>query len=572
MKRISGIVKIVTEAAIAATIAICGMNTPVDAAECFDAEECFKTEECIDAAECLDSVEFMQEEENIDDDMPSSDMLGQTSEGKGYSFDDSTGTLTCKAGFPAKCPDTINPNAVKKVVIQSGVTSVEDRGFYRCENLTSVNISDTVSDLGKSSFAKCISLGTIGIPGSVKTVGDSAFYGCTNLTKVYLSNGVSTVGDCAFSQCTHLQNVTVPGSVQTIGFMVFSHCTDLSSLTISSGVTTIGRSAFSGCEGLVSVKLPDSISTIEESAFYDCSSLQSINIPYGITRIPMYGFYGCKSLQSISFPNSVVGLGHYSFAFCNSLKTIQGGAGIKEAGTQTFYYTGGGALPTVIHQGAGVGLKNYKWQNDARTVTYKNMPNNSKSTGPVKEPTDAADRYADVFTNRWYVNAVRYVTDKKLMSGTGAGKFAPDAPCTRAMFVQIIYNMEKNPGAGASPFYDVENGKWYTSAVSWAYATGITSGKAPGLFGPNDNVTRETVAQFLMNYAKKCGLDTLNRTDINKFPDNADISGWASGALSWANSYGIIGGYSNGNLAPRDYCTRAQIAQMIMNFRNAFGI
>lgn len=498
--------------------------------------------------------------------------LEKSYDGKGYIFEDSNGTLTCRPGFPAKCPDSINPSQIKSVIIQKGVNTIDDRGFYRCENLASVSIADSVNYIGKSAFAKCTAIKSVTIPGSVSTIGDSAFFGCKGLSKVSISNGVTTIGDCAFSQCEDLQSVNIPGSVKSVGFMTFYDCLKLSSLSIASGVETIGRSAFNSCTSLVSVSLPDTVSTIEESAFYGCASLTAINLPYGIAHIPTWAFYECERLKSISMPDSVVKIGSRSFYGCNSLGEIQGGAFVKEVGSQAFLNTGNSPLATALHQGAGQGLKGYDWASDNRTVSYKNMPNNTKAKGPKKEPVDPTDKFADVFSNKWYAEAIRYVTKKGIMSGTGERRFEPDAPCTRAMFVQIVYNMENKPAYGTNPFYDVEPGKWYANAIAWAYASGITNGKAPGIFGPNENVTRETVAQFLMNYAKKKGLDTLSRADINSFPDNADISSWAAASLSWANAYGIVKGYSNGNVAPRDICTRAQIAQMIMNFQNAFGL
>lgn len=172
----------------------------------------------------------------------------------------------------------------------------------------------------------------------------------------------------------------------------------------------------------------------------------------------------------------------------------------------------------------------------------------------------------------WYTKAVDYVAKNNIMSGTGGNKFNPEGSCTRSMFVQILYNMEGKPGYDSyNPFSDVAEGKWYSNSVKWAVQNGVTSGKSSSLFGVNDNVDRQSVAQFLMNYAKKRGYDTTAGADLSKYPDNAAISGWARKAVSWANANGIISGYGNGNLAPNDTCTRAQIAQMIMNFQNIFG-
>lgn len=208
---------------------------------------------------------------------------------------------------------------------------------------------------------------------------------------------------------------------------------------------------------------------------------------------------------------------------------------------------------------------------EGRSVPESKKPDDNKPDGKKDDSASHGSGFSDV-GKAWYTKAVDYVAKNNIMSGTGDNKFNPEGSCTRSMFVQILYNMEGKPGYDSfNPFSDVAEGKWYSSSVKWAVQNGVTSGKSSNLFGVNDNVDRQSVAQFLMNYANKRGYDTTARADLSKYPDNAAISGWARNAVSWANANGIISGYGNGNLAPNDTCTRAQIAQMIMNFQNIFG-
>lgn len=109
--------------------------------------------------------------------------------------------------------------------------------------------------------------------------------------------------------------------------------------------------------------------------------------------------------------------------------------------------------------------------------------------------------YDDVPATSWYAGAVRYVAEKGLMSGTGDGKFSPDAPMTRAMLTAVLYRNEGQPPVvDIGAFSDVQ-GSWYASAANWAAASGVVSGYGDGRFGGDDSVTRQDMATILWRYA-----------------------------------------------------------------------
>lgn len=177
--------------------------------------------------------------------------------------------------------------------------------------------------------------------------------------------------------------------------------------------------------------------------------------------------------------------------------------------------------------------------------------------------------FDDIKADKWYKAAIAYAYESGYMNGCGEKKFAPDDSCTRSQFVQIVYNMQDRPGGtDVNPFTDVAKGKWYTNAITWAVANDVTKGTSATTFGIDQKITREEAAQFFMNYAKWCGFDVSKKGVLDQYSDKDQVSAWAknSGALEWATYVGIMKGYSDGRLGPKDLCTRAQIAQMIYNF------
>ncbi len=171
--------------------------------------------------------------------------------------------------------------------------------------------------------------------------------------------------------------------------------------------------------------------------------------------------------------------------------------------------------------------------------------------------------FSDVAEGAWYYDAVRYASENGLMGGYGNGKFGPNDNLSRAQFAQILFNKEGRPVVNYLLRYnDVADGAWYTEAVRWATSQGVVSGYGNGMFGPNDNITREQLAVMLWRYA---GSPAATEKELH-FTDADKASGYALEALRWAVENGVMGGYGNGQLAPQGLATRAQVAQMLMNF------
>ncbi len=171
--------------------------------------------------------------------------------------------------------------------------------------------------------------------------------------------------------------------------------------------------------------------------------------------------------------------------------------------------------------------------------------------------------FSDVAGDAWYYDAVRYASENGLMGGYGNGMFGPNDNLSRAQFAQILFNKEGRPVVNYLLRYnDVADGAWYTEAIRWATSRGIVGGYGNGMFGPNDNITREQLAVMLWRYA---GSPAATDKELH-FTDADKASGYALEALRWAVENGIINGKSGGILDPQGLATRAEAAQILKNF------
>ena len=199
------------------------------------------------------------------------------------------------------------------------------------------------------------------------------------------------------------------------------------------------------------------------------------------------------------------------------------------------------------------------------TVTFR------KDTGLSDCPRDEScpmAKFSDADRNAWYHDGVHYCVENGLMQGYGNGIFGPNDTLSRAMLVQILYNLENRPAvSGESVFSDVAHSAWYADAVNWAAANGIVEGFGNGQYGPEDDITREQLAAILYRYAQYKNYDVSVGEDTNilSYSDAPEVSEYAVPAMQWACGAGIMEGYGD-VLDPTGNATRAQAATMLMRF------
>ncbi|MGO5115488.1 S-layer homology domain-containing protein [Candidatus Avoscillospira sp. LCP25S3_F1] len=163
---------------------------------------------------------------------------------------------------------------------------------------------------------------------------------------------------------------------------------------------------------------------------------------------------------------------------------------------------------------------------------------------------DNAKEFADIHSvNHWAEGAVDFAVARGMFTGTSETTFSPDSNTTRAMLMTVLARFDGVDTSGGSV--------WYEKGMEWAKAKGVSDGS-----NPNGNITREQLATMLWRYAGS----PESSHSLDGCADADKISGYALEAMRWANENGIINGYGNGLLGVKDNATRAQVAQMLMNF------
>lgn len=178
------------------------------------------------------------------------------------------------------------------------------------EEIKIVSIADTVTGIGKYSFAGCKNLETVVFPSGVTEIKEGVFYGCASLTEFKLPEGTLKIGENAFYGCASVSEMNIPASVDSIGAAAFGGCGGLKTITVAESnakyhsennciietstktlvrgsldgvipetVKAIASGAFSGC-GFKTVVVPDTIVYMGYGAFSDCTALESVTMPF----------------------------------------------------------------------------------------------------------------------------------------------------------------------------------------------------------------------------------------------------------------------------------------------------
>ena len=454
--------------------------------------------------------------------------------------------------------------------------------FCGC-NLNSVNIPNSVTQIGTSAFAHCDSLQEITIPGSVKEVGrgicgwckhlksaelkpgieavaESMFFNCERLESVVLPEGITEIGDSAFSM-TNIETITLPDSVETVGKEAFAFCYNLSSASFSTHVKSVGAKCFWICKSLEQVSFMNRNTLIGEDSFFMCDSLENILYAGSESDWKTTGNYYSSDFDE--YKNLKM---HYNVTdFDNHFYSVHVDPKCEEWGYDQLYCTCGYDYPKTDYTQP---LKHDwgAWQitipaTDTTPGKEICVCKNDPSHIQTREIPPKSAVFTDIDNSAFYYTPVLWAVSHtpQITNGTSASTFSPDATCTRGQVVTFLWRAKgcPEPTSANNPFKDVFSSDYYYKAVLWANEQGITNGTSASAFSPNSPCTRAHVVTFLWRAEGK-----PSAGGTNPFKDVASGQ-YYTDAVLWAVSKNITNGTSATTFSPGSPCTRGQIVTFL---------
>lgn len=232
---------------------------------------------------------------------------------------------------------------LKTINIPANVTSTfsgdyEEGPFYKCNNLTNVNIAknSNLKYIGRYTFFGCKKIKSISLPKGVEEIANSAFDGCESLEKVTLQKGLKIIRYSAFSDCKNLKSITIPKGVTLIQDGAFEKCSKLKKIKLPKGLKVLGGRAFKRCKQLKSIKLPKGLKKIRGNTFHYCKKLKKITIPSTVKKISSYAFAG-TGFTKFKIPKNIKSIGKSAFEDCKKLKSVKLPKKLKTIKECTFY-------------------------------------------------------------------------------------------------------------------------------------------------------------------------------------------------------------------------------------------
>lgn len=189
------------------------------------------------------------------------------------------------------------------------VTALGELSFLKIENLTEVELPETITEIGTYAFSESKKLKTVIIKGNISEIPYGAFWNCYSFEKITIPESVTKISYGAFTNCRKMEALKLPDGVREIESRAFLKCVSLTSITIPEGIKRLNPNCFYGCKKLERISLPSTLKEIGTDTFCGCASLKSIQLPEGLKSIDYGAFSQCKSLDDITFPSTLEHVG-----------------------------------------------------------------------------------------------------------------------------------------------------------------------------------------------------------------------------------------------------------------------
>ena len=537
---------------------------------------------------------------------------------------------SCKSLVTAPIPATVTELgasafngcvALTDVTLPAGVTAIPDGCFQGCTALADMKLPGTVTSVGHNAFTGCTALGDVrcyGAPPTVEPAGaaEHSFepaivtihynpdpvYGWTfDADGKWQGYTVSDKGACLHTGYGTHEN-TVPATCGEAG-RTETICDNCGEVTATKEIPATGEHTWDN--GTVTTEPTENEPGVRTFTCAVCGATKTAPIPatgahdYQFTRTVAptctaggYDLYTCSGCGATEKRNPTDALGHkwdsgkvtteptetapgvrtYTCTVCGEVKTEV----IPATGAHTHKWDAGKV--TTAPTATTPGVRTYTCTICGQTKEEVIPPTGGSTVCPGG-PSCPSYGFRDVAGPAdWSHEGIDYCVRRSLMVGTGVGTFSPNAVCSRAQIVQILYNLSGDTtdyGNYYLPFTDVAPGDWFYEAVAWAYANDIVAGTSATTFAPNVDITREQMTVILYGYtAKYAPAFTGGGTSLGQFPDAGSVANWAYAAMNWAVGNGLISGiesYGVTYLTPQGSATRAQASAIIMRYCQLIG-
>lgn len=537
---------------------------------------------------------------------------------------------SCKSLVTAPIPATVTELgasafngcvALTDVTLPAGVTAIPDGCFQGCTALADMKLPGTVTRVGHNAFTGCTALKDVrcyGAPPTVEPAGaaEHSFepaivtihynpdpvYGWTfDADGKWQGYTVSGKGACLHTGYGTTEN-TVPATCGEAG-RVDTICSNCGEVISTKEIPATGEHTWDN--GTVTTEPTENEPGVRTFTCAVCGATKTAPIPatgthdYQFTKTVAptctaggYDLYTCSGCGATEKRNPTDALGHkwdsgkvtteptetapgvrtYTCTVCGEVKTEV----IPATGAHTHKWDAGKV--TTAPTATTPGVRTYTCTICGQTKEEVIPPTGGSTVCPGG-PSCPSYGFRDVAGPAdWSHEGIDYCVRRSLMVGTGVGTFSPNAVCSRAQIVQILYNLSGDTadyGNYYLPFTDVAPGGWFYEAVAWAYANDIVAGTSATTFAPNVDITREQMTVILYGYtAKYAPAFTGGGTSLGQFPDAGSVANWAYAAMNWAVGNGLISGiesYGVTYLAPQGSATRAQASAIIMRYCQLIG-
>ena len=536
----------------------------------------------------------------------------------------------CKSLVTAPIPATVTELgasafngcvALTDVTLPAGVAAIPDGCFQGCTALKDMKLPGTVTSVGHNAFTGCTALGDVrcyGAPPTVEPAGaaEHSFepaivtihynpdpvYGWTfDADGKWQGYTVSSKGACLHTGYGTHEN-TVPATCGEAG-RTETICDNCGEVTATKEIPATGEHTWDN--GTVTTEPTENEPGVRTFTCAVCGATKTAPIPatgthdYQFTRTVAptctaggYDLYTCSGCGATEKRNPTDALGHkwdsgkvtteptetapgvrtYTCTVCGEVKTEV----IPATGAHTHKWDAGKV--TTAPTATTPGVRTYTCTICGQTKEEVIPPTGGSTVCPGGTSCPSYGFRDVAGPADWSHEGIDYCVRRSLMVGTGVGTFSPNAVCSRAQIVQILYNLSGDTadyGNYYLPFTDVAPGDWFYEAVAWAYANDIVAGTSATTFAPNVDITREQMTVILYGYtAKYAPAFTGGGTSLGQFPDAGSVANWAYAAMNWAVGNGLISGvesYGVTYLAPQGSATRAQASAIIMRYCQLIG-